>query len=649
MSLEEAVIFAQHLSVDLLFVMDSSPAHTLAWVHHYRSTAFSDIQVFQVDFGSLGLARDFGLRKSRGNYILFADEDDLISYNSIAAFYELASLVGHRTIVVPRYLVGFGTTQLLAQYRGSDEISLLSIIKQHPYISRIFLHHSAREELSYSDVRLSEGYAYEDWHFNATAIAHGYAFASAADTILYYRHRRSSLLANMDSRSVRQIPPNKLFLPKTFLKVFRTAFERHETGQVIPVNGEDIRNEFLLSAACAVLTQAANRIEPAISWRTLVKAPIVPNSAADPRLGAAYYRACRQIGRRQFSDIVLLETDLPPILFRRAISIMEGLYALNPMCRCLVLIGGKDTFSAGDFYSELLSLSHATIVNLGNLCAGLPDDELDIATLRLVESVSNNPTIHLLPCAYAHRFFGTYRSVLKQTRSIYYREPDQCYYGASLKFIDGIGFDFLSEHVDSLDAIVVSSESLQKSDNQRLAFDDHKWQLLPNRVRQIKTNDSQYCKTLRVLWLEDGPVDRIVQRVQNVTQILAQRGSNIVPEIIDPEGASTAAKLAERAYPYLAVVSLTQSLSLSLEIMATGTPVLTTEIYPAAEFSVAKEMDCVLRSDTNAQDFARTIRNLGNDTERWRQLSIATRRYVENRHNAATFLKALRAIMNNQH
>jgi hypothetical protein len=326
------------------------------------------------------------------------------------------------------------------------------------------------------------------------------------------------------------------------------------------------------------------------------------------------------------------------------------------MRRCLVLIGRKDNLPAGDFYSELLSLPRATIVDLSVLCAGLPDHELDVASLRLVESVSNKPTIHLFPCAYAHRFFGTYRTVLKQTRPIYYREPDQTYYRGSLKFIDGAGFDFLSEHADSLDAIVSSSESLQRGDSQRLTFDNQKWHLLPLRIPQIAINDTQRWKTSRVLWLEDGLVDRIGQRVRNITQILAQRGSNIIPEIICPGttaiatprtiDAEIAPEVAETPYPYLAVVSLTESLSLSLEIMATGTPVITTETYPAADFCIAHETDCVLSSDASAEDFAQTIIKLENDTERWRDLSIATRRFVENRFSAETFLNALRTVMN---
>jgi glycosyltransferase involved in cell wall biosynthesis len=148
LSLEEAARYAVALGIqcELLFIMDRSPAETLAWAKAYRSDAFATRNMIEVDNGSLGLSRNDGLNAACGEIILFCDEDDLISYNLIAEFYFTATSSGPQTVVVPEYLLVFGARFHASRYFGSGVYSPLQFISDHPFTSRICIHRSVVEK-----------------------------------------------------------------------------------------------------------------------------------------------------------------------------------------------------------------------------------------------------------------------------------------------------------------------------------------------------------------------------------------------------------------------------------------------------------------------------------------------------------------------
>ncbi len=70
--------------------------------------------------------------------------------------------------------------------------------------------------LRYSDLRVTSGFAYEDWEFNVQLRYLGFRFLIANNTILFYRQRTGSLLKQANSTSARIIPQCKFFDPAWF-------------------------------------------------------------------------------------------------------------------------------------------------------------------------------------------------------------------------------------------------------------------------------------------------------------------------------------------------------------------------------------------------------------------------------------------------
>ena len=152
LSIEEAVLFAQAegVRIQLVLVLDRPDGATSDWISRYDWSAFEGHEIITVDYGSLGPARNDGLRAARGEFVMLLDDDDLISFNLIVECLRIARKEGPRCIVIPQYVVNFGPGSLLAKYSGSDDISPLALISDHPYVSRIFAHSSIRDALSFA-------------------------------------------------------------------------------------------------------------------------------------------------------------------------------------------------------------------------------------------------------------------------------------------------------------------------------------------------------------------------------------------------------------------------------------------------------------------------------------------------------------------
>jgi glycosyltransferase involved in cell wall biosynthesis len=195
MSIEEAVRFAgpYGISCEILCVLDRADPNTRAWIDAYDFSLFTDCAVIESNNGSLGLSRNDGIARANGEYIWLCDADDLISYNLLAGLYQTSVTAGRKTIIIPEFLLAFGATFHIARYFGTDRASKLLLFQMHPLISRIFAHRALFESLQFGDARLSRGFAYEDWHFNCEALARGYEFHVARQTMFFYRRRPDSL------------------------------------------------------------------------------------------------------------------------------------------------------------------------------------------------------------------------------------------------------------------------------------------------------------------------------------------------------------------------------------------------------------------------------------------------------------------------
>ena len=76
--------------IEIILVNDGSPDNSQQIIDKYKKKYPDKIKSFKKENGGLSDARNFGLIRAKGEYILFVDSDDYIEINACNTFYECA-------------------------------------------------------------------------------------------------------------------------------------------------------------------------------------------------------------------------------------------------------------------------------------------------------------------------------------------------------------------------------------------------------------------------------------------------------------------------------------------------------------------------------------------------------------------------------
>lgn len=266
-SLAEAADFARArgITLEIVVVLDNPNEATRSAIASADFSSFDGVQTIEVSNRSLGLSRNSGCTIARGEYFATADADDLVSFNFFVEALAAAKQYGNDALLFPQYLVAFGSMYFITEYGEADLMPFL-LADLHPYVSRVFFHRSTFDRLKYVHCDTQRGHAFEDWHFNSCAIALGMKAHYIPDTVLYYRQRQQSIMAAARTQSVElETPDTDLFDPAVYLRVFADDYRAYRAGERALPPWYDVKQKFLGSRLLSDMTEAANRIDPALS------------------------------------------------------------------------------------------------------------------------------------------------------------------------------------------------------------------------------------------------------------------------------------------------------------------------------------------------------------------------------------------------
>lgn len=534
LSLDQAVRFARSkgLRLELVAVLDRTDDATHEVLSSFDLGSYQGVQIIDVDHGSLGLSRNAGIERARGEYVFTADADDLVSDNYFHDIYVAAERLGPEALYFPEYVLLFGESPVICQYSGLDEVSPMTFVDKQPYISRVCAHRDALRRIPYKDVRLSRGYAYEDWHFNAEAVGAGLNVYTVEDTILFYRQRPGSLLKSADALSIRQIPPTRLFKPLTYLKISRPYHERFFADVAATQKAGTMQPSFLDSDHIQAKVRSANAIEPAVSFERYRGVPVMGNSMGIPPLGTAYYTLCDILRDKSFSDIFIVPFFSRGGGEKYILSLMEAMYRLDPFKEFLVLLG--EELKGVQWLDQLPP--NAVVVDMALHCPSLSIDQRCVLALKIIETSGPDTRIHLRQSAFADRLLSLYGIVLQERECIYYRFADVERVGGGHTTIVDSQTGLLAENLDYLSKVVCDSNTTIRKDHHRLGVQAHKWQCLHAPVEvpaalPVRGADADR----RILWASRLDVEK---RPSLVPLIASRLGSLVSDAGIDMFGGS---------------------------------------------------------------------------------------------------------------
>jgi glycosyltransferase involved in cell wall biosynthesis len=674
LSLKEAANYAQAsgISCELVAVLDRSDDATIAVLNGFDLDAFDGVQIVQADHGSLGLTRNAGCAAAVGRYICLADGDDLVSYNFITAHLSEAERCGDPTIFIPQYLVLFDKAFQLVRYFSLDDVTPMALIDRHPFVSRIFFHRELFQKQQFVDVRLSKGFAFEDWHFNAEAVARGYDIRAAKDAILFYRQRSGSLLEQANALSTRQIPPSRLFEPPVYRRVCARAFAELKSGasNKRPERGlhlHSVRND----PVCRDLFAAANRIEPSIDLDRFAPRDCSTNlPGPDLTAGSAYFELCEAIGDRRFSDVFLVPWFTTGGAERYLASIIRALAKQDEGTSILVLMGEKGAQNCPDHHLP----SSVVAVDLPGRWPHLSDELIDLLTLKIILATAPDARLFMRHCTYAERFFDRYQWALTGCRRIYFRFSEARRYDRDVEFLQPGGHSFLSDNLDNLDVIVCDNESIIEADRHRFGIAPDKWRWLPS-LHLPRTTDAAVAaraggNSKNVLWASRLAGEKRPELLVRIARYLRSHDPDIVIHAygaISYGGYDTRALQGERNliyhgpyadferiaagdYACFIYTSMFDGVpNVVLEAVSMGLPVVAPDLGGLPEIISDGETGLLLPSSGDdaemAQCYGDAVLRLVNEPELGARLARAALERLRERHSVERFSRQLSGIL----
>lgn len=655
------------ISVELVAVFDCADNATRAVFRSVDLSAFCRIEEVEVSAGSLGLARNAGIACAQGDFIWTSDGDDLVSSNCIVVLLETAHRHPHGKVAVfLEYLCAFGDKYFNCRYVGSEYLTAADFAFQHPYVSRIFVNRAVFDSVGYEDLRVTSGFAYEDWYLNCQLRAMGYDMAVAPDTVFFYRQRVGSLLRQADAASARLIPQSTLFNVGPFLHDMEACRERvgnwqqfiNQRQEIFRIdNTSNFRNSeklmsYLWEAACLEPEIEPHRVETAHSYCPL---------PWDPRhWGMALESLYRMLGTNTFSDVVLLPWLKPGGAEKYILHILEEISAQQPDARLLVVAG-----ESADRHEWLTKLSESTVfIDIYNAFPLLDDAARDAMLIRALLAVSiDGARLHIKSSVFGHRLLDAYSAVLAgKFQIIYYRFCDDIYSWRQRPMRGPWGINVMRRHLPGFHKVVTDCVATVMDDQRVLGPLQSKYETIYTRCEAVPLVNRIPGATHRLLWASRICSQKRPELLAGIAKVLRALGLNVVIEAYgtpDPDidladifggGAggveyrgtfSAFQELPIELYDAFVYTSGYDGLpNILLEVLAAGLPVIAPDVGGIGEVVKSGATGWLVEADDEAalvQGYARAISSLYEDRDKAKRMATNGRRLVETQHGSSAF------------
>ncbi len=150
--------------IEIIIVNDGSPDHSQDIIDKYAKRYSKKIRAFQKDNGGQASARNLGLTKATGEYILFVDSDDYIELDTCNELYNNAKKLNSDIVLFDYYIIYSKEhnklMSVIEKVNDVDNINKKEFFLSTPSpVNKLF----RREFLLKHNFRFPEGIIYEDY------------------------------------------------------------------------------------------------------------------------------------------------------------------------------------------------------------------------------------------------------------------------------------------------------------------------------------------------------------------------------------------------------------------------------------------------------------------------------------------------------
>jgi glycosyltransferase involved in cell wall biosynthesis len=537
LSLQACAIEAQQneIKVELVAVFDRADPATRAVFQSTPLLGFHAVTTLEIDVGSLGLARNAGIQAAHGEFIWTSDGDDLVSRNSIVELVKTAQNYNTSKVAVfLDYLVAFGDQYHVARYVGSEWLTAADFAYQHPYVSRIFINRSVFNSLRYLDLKVTTGFAYEDWDLNTRLFAAGFEFAVAPNTILFYRQRANGLLKESNLVSAKMIPNSDLFEPKKFRASMQLTRTRHtDWSRFIRsrqrLHERNFSRELIASEQLVDFTLEAARMEPEVLLTQIETAFSYCAVPYKPKHWGFYLeRFYDLLGDALFTDVLFIPWLKHGGAEKYILQILHQLQKNDENRRLLVVSGQRAV--RHDWVRRLPKGS--IFIDVFNTFPMLDDAERDTMLVRAVLAVSERDSLlHLKASEFAHRVMDIYGAVLaSHFKVVYYRFSDDTHVWRNEYLSNPWAIKFLRRQLPYIDLLISDCHHIVSKDMACLAPSPEKYQVIyAQSTSRISANLKRLVRK-RLLWASRVSTEKRPELVGAIAKALNKEYPDMVIE-----------------------------------------------------------------------------------------------------------------------
>lgn len=653
--------------VELVAVFDRADDATREAFYSIPLPAFCRVKVVEVNLGSLGLARNAGIDQAKGEFIWTSDADDLVSPNCIVALLDTARRHPHSKVAVfLEYLCAFGDKYFNCRYVGSEYLTAADFAYQHPYVSRIFVSRSTFDLIRYDDLRVTSGFAYEDWYMNCELRAMGYDMAVAPDTVFFYRQRAGSLLRQADAASARLVPHSRLFDTRQYQADMQACRDRvgdwhkfmHRRQEVFHA---DNTRSFMQSERLVGYLLDAAKLEPEIEPHRVESTHSYCPLPWNPRhWGMQLESLYRMLGSGRFTDIVLLPWLKPGGAEKYILHILEEIVQQQPGARLLIVVG--EAAKRHEWMDRLPASS--VFIDIYNAFPLLDDVERDAMLMRAMLAVAGDGArLHIKSSVFAHRLLDAYGSVLAgRFRIVYYRFCDDTsqWQGESLRGPWGI--KVMRRHLPGLWRVVSDCAATVAGDQQVLGTLQSKYETIYTRCELKSLVKRKPGPQYRLLWASRIGAQKRPELLTSIARALKVAGLDVVIDVygtpdsgVDPRAIfddrssgiayhgsfSTFSDLPVESCDGFLYTSAYDGLpNILLEVLGAGLPVIAPDVGGIGEVVKPGLTGWLVNGagdEALVQDYVRAIRALYGDWAATTDMAANGRRLVGSQHGATAF------------
>jgi glycosyltransferase involved in cell wall biosynthesis len=202
---------AARIEVEILVAADCPDADTRS----YLATASQlGVSVLELELADLGMARNAAIATGRGRFFAFLDGDDLWCRDWLIKAHQCAMVAPELTVWHPEANLYFGPAgrpywMMHHDIHTAQADWVLLGLRNH-WTSLSFASREVYERVPYRKIDLKAGFGYEDWHWNAETISHGFLHRTVPGTVHLVRQQATSLVRRTNASSA-LMTPSSLF------------------------------------------------------------------------------------------------------------------------------------------------------------------------------------------------------------------------------------------------------------------------------------------------------------------------------------------------------------------------------------------------------------------------------------------------------